>query len=318
MSVIDELQHFAHNIAALLPELWEGGEAQRRDVDNAYEEMIRSRIFKEGSPTQAIREWSVLAHSVMELTGPMPFGEDGNVELWLHEKSLAKLLDMCDAVDEKFAALGDSDYERMYRELTDAVNELQKKQPYCYNPDKPVETLQTVGRFIDELNAANGGDECETEGLEESGEAMNSESGELKPCPFCGGEASWIAARQREDGAYYPATCGCRKCGIWRCGDSSYGHGGFATEDDLKVSMEQAVARWNNRTPERAIAATLGGNENRISERLRGVASDMRNIGASSMTPHELFAYWAREVDKAADLADFMCGAKVRRAVKHG
>ena len=50
----------------------------------------------------------------------------------------------------------------------------------------------------------------------------------------------------------------------------------------------------------------LGGNENRISERLRGVASDMRNIGASSMTPRELFAYWAHEVDKAADLADFL------------
>lgn len=61
-------------------------------------------------------------------------------------------------------------------------------------------------------------------------------------------------------------------------------------------------------TPEQAITATLGGDKNRISERLRGVASDMRNIGASSMTPHELFAYWAREVDKAADLADFMCG----------
>ena len=63
-----------------------------------------------------------------------------------------------------------------------------------------------------------------------------------------------------------------------------------------------------NLTPEQAIAATLGGNENRISERLRGIAADMRNIGASSMTPRELFAYWAGEVDKAADLADFMCG----------
>ena len=63
-----------------------------------------------------------------------------------------------------------------------------------------------------------------------------------------------------------------------------------------------------NLTPQQAIAATLGGNENRISERLRGIAADMRNIGASSMTPRELFAYWAGEVDKAADLADFMCG----------
>lgn len=34
----------------------------------------------------------------------------------------------------------------------------------------------------------------------------------------------------------------------------------------------------------------------------------MCNIGASSMSPHELFTCWAREVDKAADMADFMCG----------
>ena len=83
----------------------------------------------------------------------------------------------------------------------------------------------------------------------------------LKPCPFCGGEASWIAARQWEDGTYYPAMCGCRKCGIWHCGDSNYGHGGFANEEDRKVSMEQAVSKWNTRTPEQAIAATLGAGE---------------------------------------------------------
>jgi len=87
----------------------------------------------------------------------------------------------------------------------------------------------------------------------------------LKPCPFCGGEASWIAARQWEDGTYYPAMCGCRKCGIWHCGDSNYGHGGFANEEDRKVSMEQAVSKWNTRTPEQAIAdelnAALGGGE---------------------------------------------------------
>lgn len=69
----------------------------------------------------------------------------------------------------------------------------------------------------------------------------------LKPCPFCGGEASWIAARQREDGTYYPASCGCRKCGIRCYGESDYGHGGFATEEDCERSMEQAVAKWNTR-----------------------------------------------------------------------
>ena len=81
---------------------------------------------------------------------------------------------------------------------------------------------------------------------------------ELKSCPFCGGEASWIAARQMEDGTYYPAACGCRKCGIWRYGESDYGHGGFATEEDRERSMKQAVSKWNTRTPEQAISATLG------------------------------------------------------------
>ena len=36
--------------------------------------------------------------------------------------------------------------------------------------------------------------------------------------------------------------------------------------------------------------------------RLSGIADDMRNIGASSMTPHELFAYWAKEIEKAIKL----------------
>ena len=80
---------------------------------------------------------------------------------------------------------------------------------------------------------------------------------ELKSCPFCGGEASWIAARQMEDGTYYPAACGCRKCGIWRYGESNYGHGGFATEEDRERSMKQAIAKWNTRACEE-IAATLG------------------------------------------------------------
>lgn len=37
--------------------------------------------------------------------------------------------------------------------LTNAINELQKKQPYCYNPEQPMDTLNTIGRYIDELTA---------------------------------------------------------------------------------------------------------------------------------------------------------------------
>jgi hypothetical protein len=90
----------------------------------------------------------------------------------------------------------------------------------------------------------------------------------LLPCPFCGGEATKIAARQLDDGTYYPAACGCRSCGIWCYGDTDYGHGGFATEEDCKVSMEQAVSKWNTRTPEQAIAATLGSEREKALEKL--------------------------------------------------
>lgn len=76
------------------------------------------------------------------------------------------------------------------------------------------------------------------------------------------------------------------------------------------IYMVYQVSRTDMQAIADELNATLGGNKNRISERLRGVASDMRNIGASSMTPHELFAYWAREVDKAADLAAVLGGGE--------
>lgn len=56
-------------------------------------------------------------------------------------------------------------------------------------------------------------------------------------------------------------------------------------------------------TPDQAIAATLGSDASavRLAERLRSIADEMRNVGASTMTPHELLAFYAREVDKVAD-----------------
>ena len=63
-----------------------------------------------------------------------------------------------------------------------------------------------------------------------------------------------------------------------------------------------------NLTPEQAIAATLGSDASavRLAERLRSIADVMRNVGASTMTPHELLAFYAREVDKVADLLEFV------------
>ena len=63
------------------------------------------RMSPQDTPTDDIRWWSGLAHSVVEYTGPKPFGMDGSVCLWLHERSAAQLLDMCDEVDAKFSDL---------------------------------------------------------------------------------------------------------------------------------------------------------------------------------------------------------------------
>lgn len=63
------------------------------------------RMSPQDTPTDDIRRWSGLAHSVVEYTGPRPFGMDGSVYLWLHERSATQLLDMCDELDAKFSDL---------------------------------------------------------------------------------------------------------------------------------------------------------------------------------------------------------------------
>lgn len=50
-------------------------------------------------------------------------------------------------------------------ELTNAVNELQKKQPYCYDPDNPIDTLNTIGRYVDELTVERDKLQKKVEGL---------------------------------------------------------------------------------------------------------------------------------------------------------
>ena len=72
-------------------------------------------------------------------------------------------------------------------------------------------------------------------------------SDELKPCPFCGGDAETRRARQQSDGSWFPAMCGCRRCDVWMYGDDTYRTRGFARESDYEESMGQAVRRWNDR-----------------------------------------------------------------------
>jgi hypothetical protein len=60
------------------------------------------RMRLTGTPTEEVRVWSGMTHRVVELTGPFPTPDEMRVELWLHEESATRLLDMCDRIDDEF------------------------------------------------------------------------------------------------------------------------------------------------------------------------------------------------------------------------
>lgn len=81
-----------------------------------YPEFLQRTLIRD-VPTEEIRNWSGLAHRVIELTGPSPhFGEETRVVLWLHEDSAIGLLDMCDEIDGRFAAL-EAENAKLRKEL---------------------------------------------------------------------------------------------------------------------------------------------------------------------------------------------------------
>ena len=77
---------------------------------------------------------------------------------------------------------------------------------------------------------------------------MTNATDELKPCPWCGGEASVKAMEYGDDYKVWGVFCESDL-------ESEYGHGHFL---DNFATEAEAIAAWNTRTPEQAIAATLG------------------------------------------------------------
>lgn len=70
----------------------------------------------------------------------------------------------------------------------------------------------------------------------------------LKPCPFCGGEATikqWSSGKAKE---MYTAAfkCGCNKCEIW-----FYGNTAFSLVEGVPTlsadGYKQAIEAWNRR-----------------------------------------------------------------------
>lgn len=105
------------------------------------------RMSLRGTPTECIREWSGLTHSVMELAGPEPFGEDGHVQLWLHQDSLTRLYDMCDVIDDRFSML-EKENERL-RELVRDMHEEMRMVSEIWAEDVCADRLLELGIEVD-------------------------------------------------------------------------------------------------------------------------------------------------------------------------
>lgn len=99
----------------------------------------------------------------------------------------------------------------------------------------------------------------------------------------------------------------------WPMHDDEAGYRDDRDTEFLVYGCKHVAHEWGCRlqvdmlTPEQAIAATLGANTSaaRLAERLHDISDEMRDVGASSMTPHELLACYAIEVDKVVDSLKF-------------
>ena len=72
---------------------------------------------------------------------------------------------------------------------------------------------------------------------------MNSE---LKPCPFCGGEAEYVEGWQREDGSWVCGAVKCCKCGVTRYGEYNNKPGFLSPEEESELSLT-SIEAWNTR-----------------------------------------------------------------------
>lgn len=162
------------------------------DLDNVYIKQIAPRVrSKKNSPTAAIREWSVLTHSVMELTGPSPFGMDGNIQLWLHEKSLTQLLDMCDEVDKKFEMLNSKTLiaKQVWEAIEEAEAELLERCEYVGDTEqRKVDILKAFGKMRWTIADELGSETCHMNIIDER-KASNGEKEYLCECSECGSRA---------------------------------------------------------------------------------------------------------------------------------
>ena len=88
------------------------------------------RMRLTGTPTEEVRKWSGMTHRVVELTGPFPTPDDMRVELWLHEESATRLLDMCDRIDAEFDRIK-TENDKLQELAAEAIRLMQTNAPDC-------------------------------------------------------------------------------------------------------------------------------------------------------------------------------------------
>lgn len=90
---------------------------------------------------------------------------------------IIEMLDRQRAIDDSICDECSSDYYEMQEEhdqMLDGIAKLMRKQPYTFDHGKPLENIETIGRYIDELTAER--DELQ-EQLNRTTSAMNRAAG---------------------------------------------------------------------------------------------------------------------------------------------
>ena len=88
------------------------------------------RMRLTGTPTEEVRKWSGMTHRVVELTGPFPTPDEMRVELWLHEESATRLLDMCDWIDAEFHKV-QAENANLREQVTQLKSEWESERDYA-------------------------------------------------------------------------------------------------------------------------------------------------------------------------------------------
>ena len=130
-------------------------------------ERIEADVRKIGSNTWWIdkvfgwldRQAAITERHWMKISGANTLA---NIELNKQREELQRKVDELQAEVDRLEAAGNYDcatcgaknaLEAELDDLKSAVNNLQRKHPYCYDPDDTLDTLNAIGRYIDELKA---------------------------------------------------------------------------------------------------------------------------------------------------------------------